>query len=196
MEFVGWPKTPRLFRDVTITEKIDGTNAAVIVDGGTVVAAQSRKRIITPDSDNHGFARWAYTHADQLGELLGPGHHFGEWWGSGIQRGYRLNHKRFSLFNTQKWDGLRFSPDALAIGLDVVPVLYIGPFDTREVTDALEYLAEFGSVAADFDRPEGVCVFHHASRQIYKATLDGDLPKDNVVRLPVPSMTDIVNVAA
>lgn len=32
MEFQGWPKTPRLNRDMTITEKIDGTNAAVIIE--------------------------------------------------------------------------------------------------------------------------------------------------------------------
>ncbi len=32
MEFTAWPKTPRLFRDAVITEKIDGTNAAVVVE--------------------------------------------------------------------------------------------------------------------------------------------------------------------
>lgn len=32
MDFVPWAKTPRLFRDMTVTEKIDGTNAAVIVE--------------------------------------------------------------------------------------------------------------------------------------------------------------------
>ncbi len=32
MEFTPWPKTPRLFRDAIITEKIDGTNAAVVVE--------------------------------------------------------------------------------------------------------------------------------------------------------------------
>lgn len=29
--FKAWPKTPRLYRDVVITEKIDGTNACVVV---------------------------------------------------------------------------------------------------------------------------------------------------------------------
>lgn len=29
IEFKAWPKIPRLFRDVIITEKIDGTNAAI-----------------------------------------------------------------------------------------------------------------------------------------------------------------------
>jgi hypothetical protein len=30
-EFVAWPKTPRLLRDVVVTEKIDGTNAAILI---------------------------------------------------------------------------------------------------------------------------------------------------------------------
>ena len=29
IEFKEWPKTPRLLRNITITEKIDGTNAAI-----------------------------------------------------------------------------------------------------------------------------------------------------------------------
>lgn len=182
MEFIAWPKTPRLFRDVTITEKIDGTNAAVIVTE-LGIGAQSRNRLISPDADNAGFAKWVAEHADFLAATLGPGHHFGEWWGSGIQRGYGLTNgnKLFSLFNTAKWAGLDASPDADAIGLGVVPTLYIGPFDTDEIWLSLERLANFGSVAAPgFDRPEGVCIFHHASRQVFKATLDGDLPKDAV----------------
>lgn len=32
MYFEEWPKTPRLFRDVIVTEKIDGTNAAVVIE--------------------------------------------------------------------------------------------------------------------------------------------------------------------
>src|SRR5882762_4949927 len=55
-----------------------------------VVYAQSRKRIITPEQDNFGFARWVYDNAETLVHDLGEGLHFGEWWGSGIQRGYGL----------------------------------------------------------------------------------------------------------
>ena len=28
-EFVEWPKTKRLFRDIVVTEKLDGTNSAI-----------------------------------------------------------------------------------------------------------------------------------------------------------------------
>lgn len=180
MEFIAWPKTPRLFRTVTISEKIDGTNAAVVIDADGSVGAQSRNRLISPDTDNAGFAKWVASNRDMLAAVLGPGHHFGEWWGSGIQRGYGLKDgdKRFSLFNTAKWSDLAQYTGAQAIGLGVVPTLYVGDFDTDAIMVTLEALAEFGSVAAPFSNPEGICIFHHASRQVFKATLDGDLPKD------------------
>src|ERR1700744_5037408 len=94
-EFKPWPKTPRYFRDITITEKIDGTNAAIGIQpvAGSdypMVYAQSRKRIITKDDDNYGFARWVYDNCETLVEDLGYGLHFGEWWGKGIQRSYGL----------------------------------------------------------------------------------------------------------
>lgn len=37
--FQAWPKTPRLFRSMIITEKIDGTNGAIIItDDGQIAA--------------------------------------------------------------------------------------------------------------------------------------------------------------
>jgi hypothetical protein len=68
-EFKPWPKIARLNRDITITEKIDGTNAAVIVTEEGEVAAQSRTRIITPDADNFGFARWVAEHAETHSQI-------------------------------------------------------------------------------------------------------------------------------
>jgi hypothetical protein len=197
IEFTPWPKTPRLFRDAIITEKIDGTNAAVHVqrlldlsawDGvglpvttsdGTayVVAAQSRKRLITPVDDNFGFSAWVHEHAALLAERLGEGVHYGEWWGSGIQRGYGLarGEKRFSLFNVNRYEGLA----AAEIGLDVVPVLDRFTFSTERIAMTLDALRHGGSQAAPgFMRPEGVVVYHSAAGCVFKALLDGDeLPK-------------------
>lgn len=225
IEFTPWPKIARLNRDITITEKIDGTNAAVgivhtsletgiadhdsnckVVDRGgfevnglhnvALVYAQSRKSIITPGQDNFGFARWVYDNAEALAAILGPGLHFGEWWGSGIQRGYGLpkGEKRFSLFNTKRWgpqnehglqaqadDGVGFVP-----GLDVVPVLYEGPFNAgkgvgafqwalRPWEKALDDLELNGSHAAPgFMRPEGIVLYHQAANMMFKVTLEGD----------------------
>jgi len=174
VEFVGWPKTPRLFRDCTITEKIDGTNAAVIVTEDMEVAAQSRKRLITPADDNFGFAQWVAHNAEELAALLGPGRHFGEWWGSGIQRGYGLGkgERRLSLFNVTRYAGLDTSS---VPGLGLVPVLYEGPFTTEAVKDTLAALAASGSWASPgFPNPEGIIVYHSAASTMFKVTVEGD----------------------
>lgn len=170
-DFIPFPKIPRLFRDATITEKIDGTNACVVVtDDG--VLAQSRNQFITPLKDNHGFARWVYDNAERLRDTLGPGRHFGEWWGQGIQRGYGLVSKRFSLFNVSKWEGL--VDDEL--GLFVVPVVArLSPFTTAGVQKAIIDLEQGGSVAAPgYEHPEGVVVFHEAGGHLYKALIEND----------------------
>lgn len=169
--FVGWPKIARLFRECVITEKIDGTNAAVGILKDGRIYAQSRKRIITPDSDNFGFATWVAENAGTLLDDLGPGLHFGEWWGRGIQRGYGLDERRFSLFNTARYAAQEFyTPN-----LSVVPVLYKGPFSTNAVTARVEELRELGSVAAPgFDNPEGVVVYHVAANQSFKVTIEND----------------------
>lgn len=197
IEFQGWPKTPRLFRDMIVTEKIDGTNAAVgIVNADAaltgditkclfvrdhpngsswLVYAQSRNRIITPEQDNYGFAAWVYDNANTLIADLGPGLHYGEWWGRGIGRGYGLDHREFALFNTAKWSGKVFS----TWNLGCVPVLMQYRFDTGMVDSCLSDLRLNGSKAAPGFKPaEGVCVYHSASRQVFKATLENDhLPK-------------------
>lgn len=145
-----------------------------------VVYAQSRKRIITPgkSTDNFGFARWVQENALELVQALGPGLHFGEWWGKGIQRGYGLDERRFSLFNVNRYAGIDF----LAHGLhDVwtVPTLFEGHFNTTTVDEVVEELRISGSRAVPWPwEPEGVVVFHEASRQVYKVLCEGDeLPK-------------------
>ena len=167
-EFEAFPKIPRFRRNVVITEKLDGTNAQVFVDEDGNVRAGSRNRWITPQDDNYGFARWVAEHADGLRDL-GPGRHFGEWWGSGIQRNYSQPVKRFSLFNVARWR------DERPACCDVVPVIYEGEFTIGCVPDALTQLRKNGSFAAPgFMRPEGIIIWHDASRQMFKVTLEND----------------------
>ncbi len=170
VEFEAFPKIARLSRECTVTEKIDGTNACIIVSTDGVCSAQSRTRIITLATDNFGFAAWVSKNAERLSEILGPGRHFGEWWGSGIQRGYGLKEKRFSLFNTHRWGELE--PNDL---VSVVPVLYEGLFDTAVIEAQMTLLGATGSKAAPgFMNPEGVVIFHKASGILFKKTLDKD----------------------
>lgn len=176
--FEEWPKIARLNRNIVVTEKIDGTNAAVIITEDGRIGAQSRTRLITPERDNFGFAGWVDRNRDALVESLGPGRHFGEWWGSGIQRKYGLSgsDKRFSLFNTARWRiDTDTDPRGLVPGLNVVPVLYEGPFDQARINSTLTMLAATGSVAAPgFMDPEGVMVYVAAARSMFKVTIKGD----------------------
>lgn len=174
IEFKAWPKIARLNRDIIITEKIDGTNAAVgVLEDGTVYA-QSRTRVITPEQDNYGFARWVSQNEDALREVLGAGLHFGEWWGSGVNRGYGLEkgEKRFSLFNTPRYEKYNLSSIP---GVSTVPVLYEGAFSTSIVQHIIRGLEDSGSIASPgFWDPEGVVVFHTAAQTAFKVTLTGD----------------------
>lgn len=213
MDFEPFPKIARLNRDITITEKIDGTNAAVLIEevpqgdpryganqttagqapgvyalnecgqgGGCrkfIVQAQSRKRLITPEDDNFGFARWVHENRADLIRLLGPGRHFGEWWGLGVQRGYSLDHKKFSLFNPARYDLIaqlrRASEVELDLAIDVVPVLYRGLFSQAAIDGCLRNLRDGGSKAArGFMRPEGIVVYHEHARQPFKVTIEND----------------------
>lgn len=122
-EFKSMGKIPRLNRDVVITEKIDGTNASVVIEpaltaegdpdalyttaiDGVVhsVRAGARNNYRQPGKqDNYGWAGFVQANAEELVRLLGVGRHFGEWWGAGIQRRYGLTDKRFSLFNVSRY---------------------------------------------------------------------------------------------
>jgi hypothetical protein len=198
MEFVEFPKMARLTRECVITEKIDGTNAQVYIcpmpehadaydvaqtavaatrDRGLVMLAGSRTRWITPIADNFGFAKWVKEHADELWSL-GEGRHFGEWWGQGIQRGYGLTEKRFSLFNTLRWaderDREKYPSDRPAC-CGVVPILYRGLFGPKHDDNYIAKLRHEGSIAAPgFMKPEGIVVYHIAAGVAFKKTLEKD----------------------
>lgn len=198
-EFQEFPKIARLSRECVVTEKIDGTNASIFIEeleghpdpeafyctDGLAMRVGSRTRWITLENDNHGFARWAWEHKDELLQL-GPGHHFGEWWGSGIQRGYGLEkgEKRFSLFNTTRWNAayraaLDGHENNFPTCCHVVPELYRGIFDTKIVFHCLDELDNNGSYASPgFMRPEGIVVFHTAANIMFKKTIEkDDVPK-------------------
>jgi hypothetical protein len=166
--FEAFESIARLSRNCVISEKIDGTNAQVYVGEDGLVLAGSRSRWITPEDDNFGFARWVADHADQL-RTHGPGRHFGEWWGAGIQRRYGMTEKRFSLFNAGRWSSER------PACCHVVPVLFAGIFTSTAVDETLGQLAAYGSRAAPgFMDPEGVVVYVVAARKMFKKTLKGD----------------------
>lgn len=173
MEFKEFNKIPRLSREMIITEKIDGTNGLIFIGkfDQEPFLVGSRNRWITPgkSTDNSGFAAWAYDNKDELMKL-GPGYHYGEWWGRGIQRGYGLTEKRFSLFNVGRWNEEN-KPSCC----HVVPVLFTGIFNTDTAESWIRVLKSQGSMAAPgYMNPEGIVIFHTASGYLFKKTIEKD----------------------
>ena len=201
MLFTGFPKISRLSRDCIITEKIDGTNGQLyffaevdksIPKTATNVTSEdnpnyyfmsvgSRKRWLTPEDDNFNFAKWAWENKDELFTLLGPGRHYGEWFGSGIQRNYGLQsgERWLSLFNTTKHEGIQ---NRTKLNLTTVPILRKNTFTTQIVEEALSDLKKYGSfLVPSFKNPEGIVIYHTGSGTLYKKTLENDeQPKGQV----------------
>lgn len=197
VEFKGFEKISRLSRECIITEKIDGTNAVIYIGENGEFLTGSRTQWITPQKDNYGFSAWAHTHRDELIKL-GVGYHYGEWWGSGCQRGYGLpkGEKRFSLFNVGRWvqvggvlktwasnnpkepiKSQEYAPECCY----VVPTIYDGPFTTDIVNEKLEALKKNGSYASPgFMKPEGIVIFHKASGTLFKKTIEKDEKPKNL----------------
>jgi len=173
-EFKSWTKIARLSRDCIVSEKIDGTNAQILITEDGQLFTGSRTRWITPENDNYGFAKWVQQNKEDILKL-GPGRHFGEYWGVGIQRHYDLFERRFSLFG-------RIVAKEIPKCVTIVPTLYEGPFDTQQIDAVLSSLKTGGSVAAPgFMKPEGIVIFHKASGTLFKKTLENDdVSKGNV----------------
>lgn len=180
MDVIDWepmPKIPRWSKGgVIISEKIDGTNASVIVSNdGTKVYAAKRTSVMH-QGDNFGFRAWVEANASELVKL-GPGVHFGEWYGAGIQRGYGLTEKRFALFNSFRWAENR--PACCG----VVPVLAKTSMmeAPAAIAMAMERLSKEGSLMVPgWMKPEGIVIFSEASGTYFKMTFDGDGHKGEV----------------
>lgn len=182
MDFKAFPDIKQIGKvNMQITQKIHGTNAQVfIVESGFEphsfevdgkfykLFCGSRTRWITPASDNYGFATFVYARKEEFVRKLGPGQHFGEWAGPGINSGEGLKEKVFVLF-----DHWKFPPErSLPGGCTIVPLLYDGPMELTAIDKVMSDLKETGSkLVPGFMRPEGVVVSAMGSRykKVFKA---------------------------
>lgn len=167
VEFKEWPKIPRgAGETITITEKIDGTNACIVIENGEIVGVQSRTRFITPEDDNYGFARYVRDNAEEL-KKLGDGYHYGEWAGEGIQKNHHnIVGRKLFLFNSDRWrDGRQERP----AGVECVPILYEGPVDDA-IADAMNEL--WLKAQNEGYHPEGIVVWYHKTRRYEKYTFE------------------------
>lgn len=202
-EFKSFSHIKRFSRECIITEKVDGTNAQIFItpihkshydnavldyfygeDGSTWgIYAGSRTRWVSPQSDNYGFAQWVKDNINTL-KLLGPGRHYGEWYGRGINRNYGLKDRGLALFNVSFWEKLHpVSKTRLAvIGVGCVPVLIRGILSSHIIEWALGQLKDLGSFAVPgFYKPEGIVIYHEPSGTLFKKTLEhDDRPKGKI----------------
>lgn len=186
-EFRKWPKIPRFFEtEIVVSEKIDGTNGLICIYPSQElykIKAGSRNRWLSIDNDNFGFAKWVKDNSEELISLLGPGYHYGEWWGQGIQRTYDMEEKIFSLFNTHRWGHLQ---EEKAI-CDVVPHVKFN-FGSCTGSDIDSEMASFDEILQDihvsltpsgqspcakkygkeYFNVEGFMLFHQRANQIFK----------------------------
>lgn len=162
-ELKPYGKTERLTSfGITITEKLDGTNACIVIQNNKLVGCQSRKNKITPEKDNMGFANWVYSN-EELVTQLGDGYHYGECCGPGIQKNpMRLEEKQLFLFNVMH-------PQTV---IQKVPVLYTGEW--LGLTHVNDILAELKD-SREYD-PEGVIVYFHNFKTPTKVTYN-NMPK-------------------
>lgn len=197
-EFVGFAKIARYSREVIVSEKIDGTNACVYIGADGEFLTGCRTRWITPEADNFGFSKWAHEHKDEL-MTLGPGRHFGEWWGNGIQRGYGLpnGERRLSLFNVVRWCLHGSEPQQIPTGdprqvkmqdvlpacVGLVPILWRGNFNDLLPNVLLSDLRLHGSHAVPgFLNPEGIVIHHIAGCVSFKKTLEKDSEPKSIAK--------------
>lgn len=169
----AFKKIPRWSRQITITEKIDGTNGILHINEDGTLQVGSRHRWITPETDNYGFARWAFERKNEIVTKLGFGTHYGEWWGKGIGKRYgdfAPKNKQFALFNVRRW-----KDQALPEDITTVPVLAEAPCASIHINNAIDSLRKNGSVVAPgCMKPEGIIIWHDASQSYFKKTLEGD----------------------
>jgi tRNA-binding EMAP/Myf-like protein len=137
--------------------KLDGTNGGVRIFPDGRIFAQSRTQIITPESDNMGFAAWVDRHQDYFRSLKSDRAIaiYGEWCGRGIQKRTaisQLNRQIFAIFAIQ-YGGC----DGMVAQLEVRPdaIAKILPKKTQEIEDDLFILPFYGeAIALDFGDTE------------------------------------------
>lgn len=97
--------------------------------------------------------------------------------GLGIQRGYEIGEKRFSLFNAPRWqDSISYLfPTTPVKALRTVPMLYAGPVDWEQPAKVRETLSK-GSVAAPNFKgaAEGMVMYLREANTSYKILLEND----------------------
>jgi hypothetical protein len=126
--------------------KLHGTNCAVQiteqdVSSGqeSVVVAQSRTMLLSPEADYKGFAAWTHAHAAFWRARPHGLVVFGEWCGPGVEKGMAISRattKLFCVFAVQAADHMVTEPAAIAALLapNAPPELHVLPWEGDPIT--------------------------------------------------------------
>jgi hypothetical protein len=189
-DFIGFHKIDNIDRIfMNITQKIHGSNAQVFIfqeKEGFELKTGCRTRWISPENDNFGFSRFIYDHKDEFIEKLGPGRHFGEWAGPGINSGEGLKEKTFFLFNHNRWNN-----ELLPERVKTVPHLYKGKFSHEMIELVFEELKINGSkIISGYMKPEGIVVEldGHFYKKVFNPEETGWTKKDKTLKVPRTSV--------
>jgi hypothetical protein len=126
--------------------KLDGKNAAIQIRDNEV-GYQSRNRMLTPDSDNAGFAAWASQYEEQWRSCGNAFDNetviiYGEWFGDRMTKNVacsRVEGKHFAVFAVQLFtasSSVRLVyPGSIAARLPSIPNLHVLPIFGRYTID-------------------------------------------------------------
>lgn len=152
-------ETPKITYRAKI--KLDGTNGGIQIFPDGRVAAQSRTQIITPESDNLGFANWVEQNVEFFANMARKEQVtlFGEWCGKGIQKRTaisQIDRKIFVVFAIQYGGGdgqyakLEVNPEAIRALIPEHADIFVIPFygesivldfgDRHQLQEAVEIL--------------------------------------------------------
>ena len=137
---------------ITITEKIDGANASIVVNEDGTLTACSRRNELTPQSNLQGFYEYVQKlDADIVSAALTTRYIlFGEWLVKHTIRYPEDKMKQFYVFDVYDTETEQYMPweftkqIAEFIGLKTVPLFYDGPFTSWEDIYALVSKTEMG----------------------------------------------------
>jgi hypothetical protein len=150
------------------TVKLHGTNSSVVIRPDGIIQAQSRKRVLTIDSDNYGFANFVHDEighqmwleiAEYLREKFSIDHDktiviYGEWAGSGIQSGVAISkvERAFHIFAVRAIAGKEAEDDEKE-WIEVGPGTKLHDFHDR-INDITTYTVY--TVVVDFESPGSI----------------------------------------
>lgn len=141
--------------------KLHGTNAGVRIDADGTVTAMSRSAVLTPESDNAGFAKWVAEHEELFRAAkptFGSVAIYGEWAGPGIQKGVAVNSipKRiFAVFGARILESDRnfiFEPSELEALCPKVADLYVLPWFNSGEEFQIDLIAPSENIESILDK--------------------------------------------